>query len=277
MELEDKLINDLESGNLKKNSIEYKLAKEALKARANKTFDMNTLNLDNKLIRLQNEFKKYRWDNEKRLRRLGRLKGEVNDIYMDYSQLNDQKGMHSSKILKKEIKKALSNGKRYVKNKKERQSRSIKRFFSIALVAVCIAGAGYGIFSLHSRYEDYISKQNKKLTIYQQRFDDVKEFASKGSFKTADDLSEILQNDLKAENFLSPSNALLKEVKKYDDIIIDRELRKRKYYQIVHKLENTYENAGRFLDDIKYWIEDHKKLLSYLGLLVFGLYLLKKL
>lgn len=277
MDLEDKLIQDLAAGELKRGDIAYKLAVEVSRAKTDNSFNLNTLDLDNRLVKIQNEFKKYRWDTERRLRKLSKLKSEADEIYMAYNNLNDQKGVQSGKVLKKEIKKALNGGKNIIKNKREKRSRFLKNFLASALIATCVACAAYGIFSIHSRYEGYISSQNKKVAVYQQRFDEVKTLASQGKFMLADDLSEALQKDLEEESFLSPTKKFLKEVEIYDNEVIDKGLRKNRYYYFLHNLGNAYEKAGEFLESVKDFADKHRRPLFYLGLLTFGIYLFKKL
>lgn len=115
----------------------------------------------------------------------------------------------------------------------------------ISALILGVYGANKGIYE----YRNYKSQQNKKIAYYQKKFDEVKYYYNNRNYILADKLSETLQGEMGEEWFFSPTNNLYKEVKKYDDEIIDPEIKRIKQERLYSYLRGFPRNVFYRLEE----------------------------
>lgn len=173
----------------------------------------------------------------------------------------------------------LNRGKQKLNNQTFKESELKRKLKKGVIYAAVISALTFGIYGTNQgvyKYKAYISQKNKEIGYYQKKFDEVQHHYNNRDYVIADRISESLQEELGKEWFFSPTSSLYKEVKKYDDEIIDPEIKRikrEKLYtslkgfprNVFYKLEEKWDNATK-----------NERLFVYIcgaGLLI---YLLKK-
>lgn len=127
-----------------------------------------------------------------------------------------------------------------IKNQR-RKERKIIRGVKTGLVSAIIVSSLFGGYAgykyIDARWTSKYEENKRKLVYYQDKFDEVKNRVNKNWYTLGDKLSEELQQEMKEEDWFSPSRELYKEVKEYDDRVVDPVMKKikRRNWEREHK------------------------------------------
>lgn len=114
-------------------------------------------------------------------------------------------------------------------NQETSESKLKKRIKTGLVCAAVISALGLGFYGFNYCWHkrgSYVAEQEKKIVYYQKQFDDIKYYYNHGDYFKADDLSEKLQDEMGKESYFSPTKDLYKEVKRYDNEVIDPEVKR---------------------------------------------------
>lgn len=127
-----------------------------------------------------------------------------------------------------------------IKNQR-RKERKIKRMVKTGLASAMILGGLFGGYACYkyvdARWTSKYEESKRKLVYYQNKFAEVKNRIDKNWYTLGDKLSEELQQEMREESWFSPAKELYKEVKEYDDRVIDPVTKKikRRNWERKHK------------------------------------------
>lgn len=192
------------------------------------------------------------------------------------SSLNDliEKNVDANKRL-------LSRSSQKTKNQKTKEvnlKRKFKKNLIYGVVFSALALSIYGGVHCWNKHKDYVTRQKKKITYYQHKFDDVKHYYNRDYFVKADELSEKLQDEMDKEGFFSPTNDLYNKVKVFDNKYIDPEIKRIKLERFYKNLNALPKSAiDSFVNWWKYDAAPEAKAIIYICGIGLAIYLWRKI